>query len=489
LSIKIRLTVLYTLVLVSMLTAFGVAVYIFSQATLLNDIDLSLKEIAMRLREQTEAVALGDVAVLSLPEEELDVFQTATNFFVILDGRGNIKARSANLEDYNYDRILDPAPAGSDEVFHTVPHGDRTLRVLTEPLYVELEGETRLIGHLQVGRLLDNQVAVMEDLQLILIFTGIAAVCLSLFLGALVINRLLQPLDNMTEAAMRITKADDLSLRLPDTGRRDEIGNLTMVLNRTLERLERLFHARQRFLADVSHELRTPLTTIRGNVDLMRRIGEADPEILDVVSDELDRMTRLVGDLMLLARADTGGLPIQQLPVDLDTIFLDVFRQVQSIDHEVHISVEEVDQVAVMGDSDRLKQLVLNLVDNAIKYTPEGGKVMMSLSKEDGRANLVVKDTGIGIPAVDLPHIFDRFYRVDKARTRAQGGSGLGLSIAKWIVEAHGGRIEVDSEVGVGTTFSVHLPVLNRPMLLEPSGKRGTGVVERVRALGEGIGD
>lgn len=488
-SIKIRLTVLYTLVLFFMLTAFGVAVYIFSQATLLNDIDLALREIAMQLREQTEAVALGDVAVLSLPEEELDVFQSATNFFVILDGRGNIKARSANLEDYNYDRILDPEGAGAEEVFNTVPHGDRTLRVLTEPLYVELEGETRLIGHLQVGRLLDNQVSVMEDLRLILIVTGIAAVCLSLFLGALVINRLLQPLDNMTEAAMRITKADDLSLRLPDTGRRDEIGNLTMVLNRTLERLERLFHARQRFLADVSHELRTPLTTIRGNVDLMRRIGEADPEILDVVSDELDRMTRLVGDLMLLARADTGGLPIQRQPVDLDTVFLDVFRQVQSIDQEVHISVEEVDQVCVMGDPDRLKQLVLNLVDNAIKYTPEGGRVMMSLSQKDGRATLVVKDTGIGIPAVDLPHIFDRFYRVDKARTRAQGGSGLGLSIAKWIVEAHGGRIEVESEVGVGTTFSVHLPVLKRPARIEPSGNGEKGGIERVRTLGEVGGD
>lgn len=484
-SIKIRLTVLYTLVLVTMLTMFGGAVYIFSRATLLNDIDLALKELAMQLREETEAVALGNVAVLSLPEEELDVFQSATNFFVILDGRGNIKARSANLADYNYDRILDPQGAGPDEIFNTVAHDDRTLRVLTEPLYVELEGETRLIGHLQVARLLDNQVAVMEDLRLILVFTGIAAVCLSLFLGALVINRLLQPLDNITEAALRITKADDLSLRLPDTGRRDEIGNLTMVLNRTLERLERLFHARQRFLADVSHELRTPLTTIRGNVDLMRRIGEADPEILDVVSDELDRMTRLVGDLMTLARADTGGLPIQQQPVDLDTIFLDVYRQVQSIDHEVQISLEEVDQVGVLGDSDRLKQLVLNLVDNAIKYTPKGGKVMMSLSKENGRSHLIVSDTGIGIPATDLPHIFDRFYRVDKARTRAQGGSGLGLSIAKWIVEAHGGTIEVESEVGQGTTFSVHLPILKQPAAIQ-TGEESTVKIEQVRPL-EGV--
>jgi signal transduction histidine kinase len=270
---------------------------------------------------------------------------------------------------------------------------------------------------------------------------------------------------------------------LPDPGRRDEIGNLTMVLNRNLERLERLFHARQRFLADVSHELRTPLTTIRGNVDLMRRIGEADPEILDVVQEELERMTRLVGDLMLLARADTGGLPIQRQSVELDTLFLDVYRQVRSIDHDVQITVEEVDQVGVLGDSDRLKQLILNLVDNAIKYTPPGGKVMMSLSKEDGRSELVVKDTGIGIPAEDLPHIFDRFYRVDKARTRVQGGSGLGLSIAKWIVEAHNGRIEVESEVGKGTTFRVYLPVLKLPVKARPVKEEEPVTLKPARSL------
>lgn len=482
-SIKIRLTVLYTLVLVFILTLFGGAVYFFSEATLLNDIDLDLKDIAMQLRDQTEAVALGDVAVLSLPEEELDVFQSATNFFVILDANGAIKARSGNLADYNYNKLLDPNGAADQERFNIVPHDDRSLRVLTEPLYVDLDGERRLVGHLQVARLLDNQVAVMDHLRLILILTGLAAVSLSLFLGALVINRLLQPLDNMTEAALQIMKAGDLSRRLPDPGRRDEIGNLTMVLNRNLERLERLFHARQRFLADVSHELRTPLTTIRGNVDLMRRIGEADPEILDVVQEELERMTRLVGDLMLLARADTGGLPIQRQSVELDTLFLDVYRQVRSIDHDVQITVEEVDQVGVLGDSDRLKQLILNLVDNAIKYTPPGGKVMMSLSKEDGRSELVVKDTGIGIPAEDLPHIFDRFYRVDKARTRVQGGSGLGLSIAKWIVEAHNGRIEVESEVGKGTTFRVYLPVLKLPVKARPVKEEEPVTLKPARSL------
>jgi signal transduction histidine kinase len=302
--------------------------------------------------------------------------------------------------------------------------------------------------------------SVLDQLQFILLLTGVAAVGLSLFLGALLTHQLLKPLDDITAAALKITRTDDLSRRLPDSGRRDEIGRLTMVLNQTLERLERLFHARQRFLADVSHELRTPLTTIRGNVDLIRHMGEADPETMAVVQDELKRMTRLVDDLLLLARADTGGLPIQKKPVELDNIFLDVYKQVSSIDREVSVELKEVDQVCVLGDQDRLKQLILNLVDNALKYTPPGGKVWLSLAKANGNAQISVADTGVGIPAEDLPRIFDRFYRVDKARSRNMGGSGLGLSIAYWIARAHGGDIEVSSVVGEGTEFRITLPII-----------------------------
>ncbi len=294
---------------------------------------------------------------------------------------------------------------------------------------------------------------------MILILTGVAAVCLSLFLGAILTHQLLKPLDDIAAVALQITRADDLSRRLPDSGRRDEIGRLTLVLNQTLERLERLFHVRQRFLADVSHELRTPLTTIRGNVDLMRHMEETDSEILNVVQDELMRMTRLVDDLLLLARADSGGLPIQREPVELDNIFLEVYRQVKSIGQPVKVILKEVDQVCVLGDKDRLKQLLLNLVDNALKYTPEGGQVTLSLFKSDGQVEIEVSDTGMGIPPEDLPRVFDRFYRVDKARSRKLGGSGLGLSIAQWIARAHGGDVKVTSKVGQGSTFRIILPV------------------------------
>lgn len=424
---------------------------------MVDDVDRGLANIALKLREETKAFVLGDVAVLELPEEELDVFQSATNFFVILNTRGEILARSQNLADYEI--LLDPGGMKAEDYYRTVYHEGRPLRVLTEPLSVERDGVRTLVGHLQVARLMENE-SVLAQLRLILLLTGLAAVSLSLFLGAWLTHRLLKPLDDIAAVAIQITRADDLSRRLPDTGRRDEIGSLTMVLNQTLERLERLFHARQRFLADASHELRTPLTTIRGNMGLMRRMGTAEPEILDDVQDELERMTRLVDDLLLLARADTGGLPLSRQPVELDDIFLEVYRQVQNIESPVQLTIKEVDQVYVLGDSDRLKQLFLNLVDNAIKYTPAGGEVLMSLSKKDGNALVEIRDNGVGIPAEDLPRVFDRFYRVDKARTRNPGGSGLGLSIARWIAVAHGGNIHVESSVGEGSTFIVSLPIL-----------------------------
>ncbi|MDX1614714.1 MAG: ATP-binding protein [Candidatus Promineifilaceae bacterium] len=459
-TIRFRLTLLYTFILTVVLLLYGTAVYLFAQETLTDEVDRNLVRIAQEWRQETGKGLRGNTAILRLPEEELDVFQSATTFFMIVGTDGRVLETSNNLE--GYDVVLDPTGRQTDPHFGTVIHNGQPLRVLTEPLLIETEGARTLIGYLQVARLVNNQTALMRQLRLVLLSTGVAAVSLSLLLGALLTRYYLKPLDEIAAVALRITKADDLSRRLPDTGRRDEIGRLTMVLNQTLERLERLFHARQRFLADASHELRTPLTTIRGNVDLMRRIGEADPEILDVVQDELERMTRLVDDLLLLARADTGGLPLQRKPVELDTVFLEVYRQVRSIDLHVDLIIDEVDQVCVLGDLDRLKQLMINLVDNAIKYTPPGGTVRMSLSKSDGTAVVEVADTGVGIPQEDLPRIFDRFYRVDKARSRHQGGSGLGLSIAKWIVKAHGGDIRVESQVGVGTRFIVLLPVMSK---------------------------
>jgi signal transduction histidine kinase len=196
-------------------------------------------------------------------------------------------------------------------------------------------------------------------------------------------------------------------------------------------------------------------------VDLLRRMGHADAESLDAIQSEAERMSRLVGDLLVLAQAEAGNLPLARDRVEMDTLLLEVAREAQVLAKGVHLNIGEIDQAEVFGDRDRLKQLMLNLVTNALNYTPEAGRVTLGLSRINDWVRLTVTDTGVGIPADDLAHVFDRFYRVDKARSRAVGGAGLGLSIAQRIAQIHGGRIEAasDGQAGHGSTFSVWLPL------------------------------
>jgi len=196
----------------------------------------------------------------------------------------------------------------------------------------------------------------------------------------------------------------------------------------------------------------------------MRKIGEVDEESLTSVEGEVDRLTRLVGDLLLLAQAESGRLPMAMQPVELDTVLLEVFQQMHTLAGEkISLRITDIDQIEITADRDRIKQVLLNLVGNAVHYTPPGGQVALSLQKRADRARITISDTGPGIPAQDLPHIFERFYRGERSRKRSAGaqsnGFGLGLSIAYWIVRNHGGTIEVDSKEGQGTTFCIWLPI------------------------------
>jgi signal transduction histidine kinase len=279
--------------------------------------------------------------------------------------------------------------------------------------------------------------------------------------GYVAARNALRPLEQVTETAMQITRADDLSRRIPPgTSPRGEVGRLVQAFNETLERLERLFEIQRRFLADVSHELRTPLTTIRGNVDLIRRIGTVDEVSLDAIASEIERMTRMVQDLLLIAQAETGKLPLAKEVVELDTLMLEVFQQARILaEGKAQVRIAGEDQARVLGDKDRLRQVFLNLITNAVEHSREDGRVIFNLACNDAWAILSVTDNGPGIPEEEMEHIFERFYRVDRSRRRkAGGGAGLGLSIAHWIVRSHGGRIDVKSELGEGTTFSVWLP-------------------------------
>jgi signal transduction histidine kinase len=297
----------------------------------------------------------------------------------------------------------------------------------------------------------------------VLLAGSILAMTVAGLAGWISTEQALSPLDAVTQTALQITRADDLSRRIPYQGPPgDEIGQLITAFNQTLERLEKLFVTQRRFLADVGHELRTPLTVIRGNVDLMRRMNSTDAESMDSIVSEVDRLSRLVGDLLLLAQAESGKLPMARRVVEMDTLLLEAMQQMRVLARDrLQMKLGEIDQVLVCGDADRLKQVLVNLIGNAIKYTPPGGEVLVGLGKVENKARLTISDNGPGIPLEDVPHIFERFYRGEKSRTRSRDGKGfgLGLSIAYWIVRNHGGQIEVAPREPQGTTFCVWLPL------------------------------
>src|SRR5262249_45035774 len=213
---------------------------------------------------------------------------------------------------------------------------------------------------------------------------------------------------------------------------------------------------------DVSHELRTPLTAMRGNLEILRRRADREPRELDeslaAMEREVNRLVRLASDLLLLAQAETGAA-LRHEPVALDELVLEVVRELAPLANGVALGPDVAEQVEALGDRDRIKQALLNMVVNALQHTPPGGRVRVGLAREGARARLSVSDTGAGIAEEDLVRVFDRFYRADKARSRAIGGAGLGLAIVKWIAEAHDGAIEARSSPGQGSQFILWLPL------------------------------
>jgi len=269
----------------------------------------------------------------------------------------------------------------------------------------------------------------------------------------------------MNSQTQRIS-AENLSARLDVTSSRDELGKLATTINDLLARLENSFKEQQRFIADASHELRTPLAVLRGETEVAlgkTRTVEEYQQSLSLIQDEAERLSRIVEDLFILARQPVNTrAALNTARLSLNDAINDCARaaQVLAIRKGVRLKLENDSSAIVLtGDEDLIRRLILNLLDNAVKYTPAGGEILLALTRQNGNAEIVVRDTGIGIPEAAQQRVFDRFYRVDKARARAMGGAGLGLSIAQWIVEVHGGEINVASAPGEGSTFTVVLPV------------------------------
>lgn len=452
-TIRVRLTLWYVALLALILLAFSAFLYLSLSRTLHDEVDRALALEAQHVRSTLDirdgVVRLGDVTD----------GPTSGTIVTLSDPAG--RPLSANATPLALLPLAVSAGGGSGEgqQLVTVLRQGEEWRVLSQPI---VDGG-QVVAVLQVAR---SEQSVEVALDRLLLLMGLAiplTLVLAVAGGLFLASRALGPIDRITRTAARIG-AEDLSRRLALPASPDEIGRLAATFDRMLNRLEEAFARQRRFTADASHELRTPLAllTSRAEVALDRQRTPAEyREVLAGIRDDAARMAQLLGELLTLARADRGREQLAREPVALADLVTDTLAALEplAVERAVVLEADTLIPCIVMGDQTRLTQLLINLVDNALKYTPAGGRVTVGLARGEDVGTIVIADTGIGIAPEHLPYLFERFYRVDAARSRADGGAGLGLAIADWIARAHNGKIVVTSQVGVGSIFSVHLPL------------------------------
>jgi heavy metal sensor kinase len=460
--LRLRLTLWYGSVLALVLIIFSTVLYLITARDLRDSLDQSLEETA------TAAVrSLEERGFLPLIDEEELMSQfpelaRIDKFFQIFSPSGTITIRSPNVKQHELPlsrQALEVAFSGQT-IFESAKYPkEPPLRLISVPIIYR----GNLLYIVQVGTSMESVEQTLNRLLLVLLVMMPIALAVSLAGGWFLAGRALRPVDTITLAAQRIA-AGDLTQRLNVPASADEIGRLAGTFNNMIARLETSFRQIRQFTSDASHELRTPLTVMKGETELaLRRPREAGDYtvVLESNLEEIDRMTRIVDELLFLSRADMGEVKMQCLPVSLESLLEDIYRQALLLgqEREVQVVLGVMTPAVVQGDELRLRELFLNLVDNAVKYSRPGGTVEMNMRTASGYASVSIADHGIGIASEDLTRIFDRFYRTDDARAHTKKGTGLGLAICAWIVESHHGRIEVESEVGKGSTFTVVLPL------------------------------
>ncbi len=457
-SIRLRLTLLYSGILALTLIVLGVVLMVSVTQADLRTVETTLHEDAERTIS-SRGFRLDGFGYDPRRIAEPDTYMQT------VDSTGAVLARTANLGSFQLPLDANDLSTASNGQAWTsiVPTDNGRLMVYNQPIAVR----GQFSGVIQVARSLAEQDDSLVTLRNALLIGSVFVVALAFLVGWVLSGMALRPIQRITDTAHIIGAQQDFERRVDYRGPPDEVGQLATTFNGMLDELqgahqqtEQTLQRQRRFVADASHELRTPLTTIRGNLGLLQRqppITEDDERaVLGDMVDETNRLIRLVNDLLALARSDAGR-SLRQEPVPIAPLLEDVYRQVRLLDEQRTIVCEDIPAANVLGDQDAIKQVLLILLDNALKFTPEDGTITIGATKTHRVAAVYIRDTGPGIAPETLPHIFERFYQSDESRTGS--GAGLGLAIAQELIEAQQGEITVESQLGKGSIFTVRLPL------------------------------
>lgn len=457
--IRWRLTLWFALMLFIILLLSGVVLHTLLQSYLNNQVDDNLRIHSARVHGTLHPWEIPEPLDYNVIHEKLppiNEFASPGTYIQLIDQQGNVVVKSDSLGDMELPvnpSLIERGFAG-EVVIKTVSAGDSTrVRIIVSPLYLR---EQVLL--LEVAQSLKHIDTTMTQVRWALLTSILVALILATVSGGLIVRGAISPVSRITQTAKSIETSSDLKRRVDYRGPMDEIGQLATTFDGMIEHLERVLQSQKHFVADASHELRGPLTVIKGNFDLLKlNLNEEErKESLRAIESEITRMAKIVDDLLLLAEV-ASGQPEQPEIIVLQEIITEELERAHLSAGSRHIDIGRQENLKITGNRHALEQLLRNLVDNAIRYTPEGGTITLSLFRQGNRACLEVADTGIGIPTEHLPYIFDRFYRVDRHRSRTSGGTGLGLAIVKGIAEQQGGQVTVTSQPGQGSTFTVCL--------------------------------
>jgi len=461
-TFSIRLTIWYSLMLLVALAIFGTLTYLFIARQLYDEQYANLAENAEQISEIMRLSNTRlDIEYLNKESDEFNLNETGI-FFEIRDDSGESIFKSRNFP-LSLPTIL-PQLAKNDRLTIRDRSGAAYNLYITSANLASNNSSDRQVYYLYVGQSIIYVEKILRRIRILLLILCPIILALASLGGWHLARRSLGPVVAITQTARDISM-HHLDKRLPEPDQHDELSQLVQTFNEMINRIQNGVRQIQQFTADASHELRTPLTIMRGEIEVALRKPRSDKEYQQVLKSglqELQWMEKIVNELLLLSRADASEIKLNQKKIVLNTLLNEIVQSQQALARSRGLSLHfKNPRQAIVSfiDADKVRQMVINIIDNAIKYTAPGGTILVQLYQEENHVLLQFKDTGIGIASKDLPFVFDRFYRVNKARSRQQHSSGLGLAICRWIAEAHQGKIHIESQLGKGTTVTVWLPV------------------------------